>query len=126
LDGVNERRRWNMDRADLAALLDRPARPFAFAACRDAVLAGDEFQIWEHDVGVDGLVRIYRRRERDARRTGRPTLGFAEAVTDLEACRLPFVWLGRVAGQHPPYNFQLFLEPGETGIVACLAVAAVS
>jgi hypothetical protein len=110
-----------MERADLAELLDQPTD--AFTACRDAVLACDEFQIWNADVAVHNLVQTYRRREKHVRDVGHPALGFAEAVTDLEEYGLPFVWLGHVKGQRPPYHFQIFLEPAGTRIVACLAVA---
>ncbi|GAA2665021.1 hypothetical protein GCM10010412_041010 [Nonomuraea recticatena] len=123
-DGTQRTRAWNPDaveRMTLAGLLDCGGE--AASACRSALLAGDEFHVWEERVSIRELLGIYRRRERYIRRKGIPSLGFAEAIEDLKACDFAQVLLGYVKSDQLPYHFQLFLAPDVSHVVACLGAS---
>ncbi|GII88999.1 hypothetical protein Ssi03_69890 [Sphaerisporangium siamense] len=110
-----------MDRHALAELLVYPGE--ADAACRAAILAGGDFEIWNGAVPVDHLVRVYRRRERLNRSERIPSLGFTDAVSRLESCALTDVLLGYARSARRDYHFHLFLAPDAAQIVACLGVS---
>ncbi|SDI62839.1 hypothetical protein [Nonomuraea jiangxiensis] len=52
-----------------------------------------------------------------------PSLGFDEAVTQLDTCELQHLILGMVKSTEPAYHFQLFLSPDASRVVACLGVS---
>ncbi|MFC6373992.1 hypothetical protein [Nonomuraea thailandensis] len=110
-----------MDRTTLAKLLERGGE--AESACREAVLAGADFTISDGETPVGDLRSIYARREEHIRALGIPSVGFAEAVRNLEACELDRVLLGGVMCTRPPYWFAVFLSPDRSRVVACLGVS---
>ena len=109
-----------MDRDDLARMLERDGA--AFAACRRAVLAGAQFWVTDGTQPASTLVSLYARRDRRTRQRGIPTVGFADAVAELDARGDDLVRIGAVDEDEPPYHFQLFLDEHATTVVACLGV----
>lgn len=110
-----------MDRATLAEMLhsDWPAD----VACRQAILDGAPFEIWEHGpTPVDHLVHIYGLRERHTRQKGIPSIGFADAVTRLRSCGLDAVLIGYVEDVEHRRHFQLFVAVDQSHVVSCLSV----
>ncbi|GAA3008505.1 hypothetical protein GCM10017559_33580 [Streptosporangium longisporum] len=85
-------------------------------------MAGAHFTIWPGLVPTSELISIYRRRARHTRRKNIPTLGFDEAILNLEACGLEHLNLGIVPSTPSAYHFQLFLSPDSSRVVACLGV----
>jgi hypothetical protein len=109
-----------MDRDHLARLLDRDGG--AYAACRRAVTAGANIQVWKGGTPAAAVAAIYARRLRLVQRKGTSEVGFAEAVQSLRACGDEPVLIGAVDIDDPPYHFQLFLNVSATRLVACLGV----
>jgi hypothetical protein len=95
----------------------------ADAACRQALLDGAPFEIWEHGpTPVDRLVHIYGLRERHTRQKGIPSIGFSDAVTRLQACGLDAVLIGYVKDVEHRRHFQLFVATDQSHVVSCLGV----
>lgn len=89
----------------------------AFRACRLALLNDAR-----HSIGEDVLAAShYARRLAHTLTTGRPIVGFAEAVAGLRAHGDEPIRLGAVDA--PAFHFQLFLDARLTAVVACLGVA---
>ncbi|MEN3613384.1 hypothetical protein AAH979_28030 [Plantactinospora sp. ZYX-F-223] len=111
-----------MERDTLVTLLGAEAGD-VYVACRDALRAGCDFQIFDGTVPIGNLVTIYRRRERHTRTRGIRTLGFVQAVNRLASAEGPGeVLLGQVGGTETAWFFQLFLTPEGSRVVACLGV----
>ncbi|MFI7135683.1 hypothetical protein ACIBQ1_59255 [Nonomuraea sp. NPDC050153] len=68
------------------------------------------------------LTKTYQRRARHTRRMGIPSLGFDEAVAQLDTCGLQSLILGVVKSAESAHHFQLFLSPDASRVVACLCV----
>ena len=109
-----------MDRDTLARLLDSDAE--AFVACRQGLLAGASYVVWEPSQPAANLARIYAMRLATTQKNGTETIGFADAVDELRAHGDTPVRIGAVDIDEPPYHFQLFLDEHATAIVACLGV----
>ncbi|GAA1553242.1 hypothetical protein GCM10009827_087420 [Dactylosporangium maewongense] len=109
-----------MDRGHLARLLDQDGE--AFAACRHAVAAGANIQVWEGSTPASELAAIYARRLRLVQRRGTSEVGFADAVQSLRARGDESILIGAVDVHDPPYHFQLFLNVSATRLIACLGV----
>ena len=109
-----------MNRDALTAALERAGD--AYVAARAALLHGDTFEVYDSLVPVEELRDIYRRREQHTLAEGLPTLGFSDAVDDLNRTAQPALRLGQISGTTPPRHFQLFLTPDAAEVVACLAV----
>jgi hypothetical protein len=110
-----------VDRMTLAGLLDRDGA--AYLACRRALLGGADFTIYRGRVDVADLVSTYRVRHEHAREVGIPTLGFAEAVDDLQSCALGEVLIGSVDQLEPAYHFAIFLDTDASKVAACIGIS---
>ncbi|MGV9374908.1 hypothetical protein ACWDRB_03800 [Nonomuraea sp. NPDC003707] len=110
-----------MDRETLVQLLDNAGE--AGRACRRELTAGASFEVWQDPVEALSLTRTYRRRARLTRRMGNPSLGFDEAIARLGTCGLQHLLLGIVKSTESAYNFQLFLSPDASRVVACLGIS---
>lgn len=111
-----------MDRETLVQLLGSTGGE-ASHACRRALAAGAYFEIWPDPVEALQLTRTYQRRARLTLRLEIPSLGVEEAVAQLGSCGLQHLILGIVKSTEPAYQFQLFLSPDASRMVACLGVS---
>lgn len=103
----------------LSALVDDVP---AHRACRQALLQGAEFVVWDDGIRASHLESIYRRRERHTRKTGQPTIGLREAVERLRDCGTELLRLGNVTVKDPPYAFMLFLALDQPRVIGCTGV----
>ena len=103
----------------LGALVDDAP---AHRACRQALLQGAEFVVWEDGIPASHLESIYRRRERHARATGRRMVGLRETVERLRECGPQLVRLGKVTVNDPPGAFMLFLALDRPHMIGCTEV----
>ncbi|WCN80909.1 hypothetical protein [Micromonospora sp. LH3U1] len=94
----------------------------AHRACRQALLQGAEFVVWDDGIPASRLEPIYRRRDRHAQRTGQRTIGLREAVEQLRECGNELVRLGKVTVQDPPCAFILFLAFDRPHVIGCTGV----
>jgi hypothetical protein len=94
----------------------------AFAACRQAVVDGARFDVYDGAVPGSHLASIYEVRDRHAQRIGLPTLGFSAAVHELQMYGEQPIRVGSVDVDDPPYHFALFLDEKLSSVVACLGV----
>lgn len=110
-----------MERMELAELLvgDREV----FRLCRAALTGGADFEIWVEPKSTQELASIYSRRMRTMNRTGQPSVGVAEAVTDLKTCAETELLIGYV-DERPEggYYFQIFLASSCKKVISCLGV----
>ncbi|GAA3954282.1 hypothetical protein GCM10023085_40970 [Actinomadura viridis] len=110
-----------MDPENLVALLDRDED--AYIACRAALVNGAALETSARPVPVPDLIPTYTVREANTRENGIPTLGFADALHDLQACELGEVLLWSVEQRDPAYYFLLFVSPNEQAVIACIGVS---
>ncbi|WP_139131925.1 hypothetical protein [Micromonospora chersina] len=94
----------------------------AHRACRQALLQGAEFVVWDEGIPASHLESIYRRRERHIRRTGQRTIGLREAVEQLRERRPELVRLGKVTVKDPPWAYMLFLALDRPHVIGCTGV----
>lgn len=110
-----------VDRSALADLLSDAGE--AGAACRRALVAGADYEVWPTPVSTRDLIGVYRRRERLSRRHGISPIGFADAVVRLNICGREVVLVGYVKGVTPAYHFQVFLSADASRVIACLGIS---
>jgi hypothetical protein len=91
-------------------------------ACRQALLDGAGFILWEDLVPASRILPAYERRAVHAVANGIPTLGFAEALTHLRSLGLRSVQIGQVTVLDPPYLFMIFLADDATAVAACVGI----
>jgi hypothetical protein len=90
---------------------------------RAALDAGVDYKVWPESVATHRLVSIYERRERGTRRSGQPSLGFAEALDALRSYDGAELAVGFIDDRHRGgYYFQIFLDPEFSSVVACFGV----
>ncbi|MBT2481674.1 hypothetical protein [Streptomyces sp. ISL-94] len=90
---------------------------------RAALGTGVDYKVWPEAVETRRLVSIYERRERGTRRSGQPSLGFAEALDALRAYGGAELAIGFIDDRRRGgYYFQLFLDPEFGSVVACFGV----
>ncbi|MFG2165569.1 hypothetical protein [Micromonospora chersina] len=94
----------------------------AHRACRQALLQGAEFVVWEDGIPASHLESIYRRRKRHAQITGRRTVALRETVERLRKCGPQLVRLGKVTVNEPPGAFMLFLAFDRPHVIGCTEV----
>jgi hypothetical protein len=92
-------------------------------ACREALLAGAQYVLYDEPIPAERLAQSYARRLAHLDRTGVPTAGFADAVDALRAHGAAEVLLGSASVADPPYHYQLFLSADADRVVACLGVS---
>jgi hypothetical protein len=109
-----------VERNQLAQMLDASGN--ASGACRDAVLGGAGFIVWDGTVPASRLLPAYERREVRTVAEGTPTIGFAEAVASLRRLGTEPVRLGQVTVADPPYVFMVFFGGDASTVVACLGI----
>ncbi|MFI1885613.1 hypothetical protein [Streptomyces jumonjinensis] len=112
-----------MERSHLAQLLSGADEVQVLP--RAALAAGVEYEVWPEGVATQHLVSIYERRERGTRRSGQPSLGFAEALNVLRSYDGTELAIGFVDDRRRGgYYFQLFLDSKCSSIVACFGIKA--
>ena len=109
-----------MDRQNLAALLEGPG--YAEIACRQALLDGARFVVWDGSGRADLMVEAYERKQASALAAGTSTLGFAEALAALRSAGAQRLRLGNITLAVPPYRFTVFLAMDPEAVVACLGI----
>jgi hypothetical protein len=110
-----------VDTDELVAALD-PLQP-AHLACASALRQGAEFTLWHDGTATPAeLLDICRRRHGKLLEQGVETVGFEQALRDLESTARPLLRLGSVDVGDPPYHFAVFLAAQRTEVVACLGV----
>ena len=97
----------------------------AYSACRSALESGVRFEVWENEVPIAALARIYTQRARRMREKSQPNLGASEALAALRSCDMAAVSIGFVDDRpNGGYYFQLFLKTDLSKVVACVGVKA--
>ncbi|MEV8612798.1 hypothetical protein AB0383_33540 [Amycolatopsis sp. NPDC051373] len=110
------------DRERLAELLSVAPGEIA-ASAREAQVTGATFKLWPGASTASQFRSVFRRRQRNAFRAGRPSIGFAEGLRDLGAYEGVFLALGYVDDRpQGGYYFQLFLTPDRSRLVTCWGV----
>jgi len=108
-----------MGRSQLVAMLGGSD---AGVLCQQALENGATFTVHHGAMPATHYAVIYARRERLCRQRGISSVGFRQAVEDLQLAGDQAVCLGWVDTVDPPYHFQLFLNEDLSAIVACLGV----
>lgn len=108
------------ERMMLAGLLDRNEE--VFDACRHALLQGAYFETGSGEVLVRDVIETYEVRESVLRERGIPTLGFPDALRDLQESTVEKVLIGSVSSELARYLFVLFLTVDRSRVVGCIGV----
>jgi len=103
-------------RQQLIGLLD-PAYA-ADAACREALVLGANYRVYEGALALEETIRIYKQRAAVAESTTRASVGVSEALDRLGSSQLDQVLIGAVSGDR---EYTLFLSADATALIACLA-----
>jgi hypothetical protein len=112
-----------VERDQLDRLLAARGGEDAFFLARRALTAGAEFAIKPSAVASEHLASIYRRRERHARRAGQATVGFSEAIADLQENGEREIAGGFIDDRpREGYYYQLFLSLDLSAVIACLGI----
>lgn len=110
-----------MERSQLAQLLAGAGQVRLLS--RAALGEGVDYKVWPEGVATQRLVSIYERRERGTRRSGQPSLGFAEALDSLRSYEDTELAIGFIDDRRRGgYYFQLFLNLELSSVVACFGV----
>jgi hypothetical protein len=111
----------SMDQQDLTDLLDGSTE--AGSACRTALLEGAELILWQGSVPADRMLAAYRRRHAHVLADAVESVGFTEALEDLESAGTRQLNLAQVTVADPAYVYMLFLTYAPPALVACLGIA---
>ena len=110
-----------MEQERLAQLLDGSTE--AGSACRAALLDGAELILWEGSAPADRMLAAYRRRHAHVVAQSVESVGFTEALDDLQRAGTRQLSLGQVTVTDPAYVYMLFLTGTPPEVVACLGIA---
>jgi hypothetical protein len=95
----------------------------AAAACRAALIDGAELILWQGSAPADRMLAAYRRRHALVMADAIDSIGFTEALDDLQRAGIRELHLGQVTVAFPSYVYTLFLINDPPELVACLGVA---
>jgi hypothetical protein len=113
------------DRERLAGLLSALESAEIPPLALDALAAGADCEI-EGPVGMARMKSLFARRERNSRKAGQPSIGFADSVRALAAYDGPSCVIGYIDDRpRGGYFFQLFLTPDASGVITCFGVKPV-
>jgi hypothetical protein len=110
-----------MDQERLTQLLDGSTE--AGSACRAALLDGAELILWEGSAPADRMLAAYRRRHAHVLADAVESIGFNEALDDLQRAGTSQLNLGQVTVADPAYVYMLFLIATPPALVACLGIS---
>jgi hypothetical protein len=95
----------------------------AARACRSALRDGAELILWHGSAPADRMLAAYRRRHARATADAIDSVGFVEALADLERAGTRELQLGQVTVDQPAYVYMLFLTNEPATLVTCLGIA---
>ncbi len=110
-----------MDQERLTQLLNHSNE--AGSACRDALLDGAELILWEGSAPADRMLAAYRRRHAQTVADAVESIGFADALEDLQRAGTCELNLGQVTATDPAYVYMVFMSADPPALVACLGIA---
>jgi hypothetical protein len=110
-----------MNQERIAQLLDGGTG--AASACRAALIDGANLILWQSSAPADRMLAAYRRRHAQVLADAVDSIGFTEALDDLQRAGTRELCLGQVTVAHPAYIYMLFLTNDPPKLIACLGVA---
>jgi hypothetical protein len=110
-----------MDQESLTQLLNHSNE--AGEACRDALLDGADLILWHGAAPADRMLAAYRRRHARTVADAVESIGFSEALSDLQRAGTSQLSLGQVTANDPAYVYMIFMSNDPPSLVACVGIA---
>src|SRR5690242_8505774 len=110
-----------MDQERITQLLDGSTE--AASACRTALIEGADLILWQGSAPADRMLAAYRRRHAQILADAVDSIGFTEALDDLQRAGTRQLCLGQVTVTYPAYIYMLFMTNDPPKLIACLGVA---